>query len=1080
MSSTSRSSSPFHSSPATPESSQSAEFMGDPVVQGAGQMPLWDGAGAQSLSELVNWPWASKDAFAHQQPDILSLDDLITEDAFEPMPDAHDDAQDQKPVIQYHPAHPLPAACSPAELHALHSPAPAELAASNGNPNAAPATQQREDSPSTGAVCPPKEACQDLLIVFPNLPPHGTKSRVETQIRTELTLSTIPNTYPPAHVQSWDRVASWKWIRLPKGTSTKKRSRKDAKIAPVQEDILDVSVDVVGVSAPDVQVTCCESCQQREAKRTARKIAARVRPTKAEPAETDIGEGEAKIVHFNCPELVDFSTGMAALPLRITCYCRHHREKIGFSVIFTLRDIDGRVIGSGSTPPIMITDDHKSQSMARSKEAVSAEEDTSFDIPGQVRGTQRPENKKRAKPYDRRVSRSSTGASGSLQPLSTNFFPTAPPSPSASPSHSFASPTDSAPIFSALSPSAVVTLGAPPPPQFPAPTGIATPQRSPSPAPAQYPPYPVLYGMPPPPVPYQPALPKIHRLIPASGPTHGGIEITVLGANFTSTSLACSFGGTRATSTQKWSDNTLVCILPPRATAGQVSVVVERLDDGALSEEHDVTAGNVFTYVDDSDRALMELALQVVGLKMTGKIEEAKNVALRIVGSAGNGTSMESEASGMTTLANDAPDPRTLLLQCGRIADMQGAIINLLSSYFPAPGTSTPANESGRRNPLSHKARTGQTLLHLATILNMSRLVSWLISRGIEVDAQDHNGFTALHFAVLAGSRECAATLFRAGADRTKRTHSGLTPAKLAGDWVSHLLRPSREASEDADAEWGSDESDDSESTSERSGSPTVVPHSPTPSTVTRRRRARVTSGSESEGDGDGEPVSPPATPGGGTDEKRGWLHRKLAHLQPPQGIMQVPWDWSGALQQIPVFYVPVPGWPWSPPATDEKREPGAEPSIRESWEKWAVQMLTSPRLAPARPPAPVPEQQTADEERAQTDAPAQEHTYPPAPAAQDAVRAQATTERSRMYARIARSLGYVPAAVGEAEINSYGALEVKARRGAKQDRMLVWFWLPILLLGLAWVLYTGVFVAYGTIYKAVRAFLPLRDVLPV
>lgn len=39
---------------------------------------------------------------------------------------------------------------------------------------------------------------------------------------------------------------------------------------------------------------------------------------------------EEKILLFNCSDMVDFSAGNTILPTRITCYCRHHNEKIGF------------------------------------------------------------------------------------------------------------------------------------------------------------------------------------------------------------------------------------------------------------------------------------------------------------------------------------------------------------------------------------------------------------------------------------------------------------------------------------------------------------------------------------------------------------------------------------------------------------------------------------------------------------------------------------------------------------------------------------------------------------------------------
>jgi hypothetical protein len=104
--------------------------------------------------------------------------------------------------------------------------------------------------------------------------------------------------------------------------------------------------------------------------------------------------------------------------------------------------------------------------------------------------------------------------------------------------------------------------------------------------------------------------PQIHRLIPASGPMRGGIEVTVLGANFMP-SHRVLFGDSVAASTQMWSENTLVCVLPPSATPGPVVVGFEgvplggpgRMGMGGGSGA-DGRGLPLFNYLDDNDRAL--------------------------------------------------------------------------------------------------------------------------------------------------------------------------------------------------------------------------------------------------------------------------------------------------------------------------------------------------------------------------------------------------------------------------------------------------------------------------------------------
>lgn len=92
--------------------------------------------------------------------------------------------------------------------------------------------------------------------------------------------------------------------------------------------------------------------------------------------------------------------------------------------------------------------------------------------------------------------------------------------------------------------------------------------------------------------------PVIDRLIPNSGPMHGGIDVTILGANFDqNSSLEVVFGNLSSPSTIIWSQNTIICRLPPAASPGPVPVWFKgvAIEGGVKS---------FFTYLDNSDRAL--------------------------------------------------------------------------------------------------------------------------------------------------------------------------------------------------------------------------------------------------------------------------------------------------------------------------------------------------------------------------------------------------------------------------------------------------------------------------------------------
>lgn len=220
----------------------------------------------------------------------------------------------------------------------------------------------------------------------------------------------------------------------------------------------------------------------------------------------------------------------------------------------------------------------------------------------------------------------------------------------------------------------------------------------------------------------------------------------------------------------------------------------------------------------------MELALQVVGLKMTGKIEDAKNVAMRIVGNAGgsDGSGSQGDNPNMMQLASSpAPssrDLRSLILHSSEGSNLESRIIDLLLLTDTPIAAEATASSVPTSQALSFPSPIGQTLLHLATFLGFSKLVRFLIEHGIDIDARDRNGFTALHFAALVKSAECARALVDAGADREIVDSLGKTPIEVGEDgffdeFMASTLSDSDEQSdeEDEEAEWGDGEEDAAE-----------------------------------------------------------------------------------------------------------------------------------------------------------------------------------------------------------------------------------------------------------------------------
>lgn len=278
-----------------------------------------------------------------------------------------------------------------------------------------------------------------------------------------------------------------------------------------------------------------------------------------------------------------------------------------------------------------------------------------------------------------------------------------------------------------------------------------------------------LYGVPLALNPHRP--PTIHKLIPSEGPRAGGIEVTCLGSGFCQ-GLEVMFGDSQATTTTYWGDASLVCLLPPAAQAGLVSVTFkhQRVQQMHMQQYPATLVPKQqiqFKYLDNDEQQLLKLALNIVGHKMTGRMEDAGDVARRIVGSGPNtwaaGPPQASTQHRQASVV-DASMLASLDLEASLLACLD--LIDLDDSPFPP--------RFNLRRP------TGHSLLHYAASLGLHRFLAGLLARGANPDVRDKGGYSPMHYASLHDHPHIVRRLRLAGGDPTMRSLRGYTPADLA------------------------------------------------------------------------------------------------------------------------------------------------------------------------------------------------------------------------------------------------------------------------------------------------------------
>ncbi|KAJ1920763.1 SPT3 Dosage dependent suppressor of Ty-induced promoter mutations-like protein [Mycoemilia scoparia] len=282
----------------------------------------------------------------------------------------------------------------------------------SSNPGIAPGVNKSQPylAPTVGADFVQQAQqlkAQGLKLQLDGIPEENAKSRVETQIK--LTLRLLGADGKP--------VSCWSHLQLPELLVSREKFRHrlqktalhDQNMPSSEQHILHLEAKVICANKPTYNVETCHGCIRREYKRSLRRKENRIRSTApstcttpnqsrpgsplGDPAlgkpltgnmdidwdENRIAIEKQRIIIFNCNDILDFSKGEIVLPTRITCYCRHHSEKVGFCVCLSLRDYQGDVVASVMSPPIMITDDHKSTKFKQDRKIRGKAE---YDRPG--------------------------------------------------------------------------------------------------------------------------------------------------------------------------------------------------------------------------------------------------------------------------------------------------------------------------------------------------------------------------------------------------------------------------------------------------------------------------------------------------------------------------------------------------------------------------------------------------------------------------------------------------------------------------------------------------------------------------
>lgn len=278
----------------------------------------------------------------------------------------------------------------------------------------------------------------------------------------------------------------------------------------------------------------------------------------------------------------------------------------------------------------------------------------------------------------------------------------------------------------------------------------------------------------------------IHKLVPAEGSIAGGTEVTLLGSGFYP-GMEVVFGDTLATTTTFWGDKCLNCLTPPALQPGLVAVVFkhEHPTFGQLQPTPPMIPKQqlFFRYVDDRELQMYRLALGILGHKL-GNQADAFQTAQQIMGSDPKAVINAQKDIHSGSSGNQRQVPG--LDAQGKMSDLDSKMLTYLEFV--------DLDDSPRPPKYNSRCITGQTLLHFASSMGLTRFVAGLLARGANPDVQDNTGNTPMHLAALSGHAHIVHKLRLAGANPNARSIRGFAPADLGISLAAHqaALLPSQ------------------------------------------------------------------------------------------------------------------------------------------------------------------------------------------------------------------------------------------------------------------------------------------------